>query len=54
MASTKRNAHPPPPPAMEFCSFSKIGHQHGSTEKLLKAAAFSTWNQLLSTKNKNY
>ena len=39
---------------MELCSFSKIGLQHGRTENLLKAAAFSTWTELLNTKNKNY
>ena len=41
-------------PAMEFCNFSKIGFQHGRTENLLKAAAFSTRTELSTTKNKNY
>ena len=42
-------------PAMEFWNFSKIGlQQHGRTENLLKATAFSTRTELPTTKNKDY
>ena len=36
-----------------FYNFSKIGFQHGHTENLLMAAAFSTQTELPTTKNKN-
>ena len=35
-------------------NFIKTGLQHGRTENLLKAAAFSTRTELPTTKNKNY